>query len=468
MKKANIHCAIAILFSGSAAIALGDAPNAFVQTNLVSNSAAYNPAFPTLDNTMEDAWGIATRPAGAGGHIWINNAFTGTSDEYIGDVNGTPLYQDGLKSVPLDAPVFTDRGTVFDTGLVYNASSDFVAQAVEFPVAGPARNANNGAVTADYSGSAKFIFCTEDGCINAWASNTATAMYSAPIELDYSKASGTAGNPNYVKLGDTANPVFSGLAITNNHVTASQVGTASGNHIFAADFRNNHLNVFNDQWQNVTSAYPFQTPVSLTGTDQINSSSYNPLNTNNLHVFNVQDLGGHIFATYAAFNDAGDEGFEEIDKNGDGAIVEYNEDGSFVKEFTDATSQTDQLDAPWGMAIAPAGWGPFGGDLLVTNFGDNGTISVFNVSTGSYVGKLDDTNGDPISIDGIWGLTFGNGLSDGDANSLYFTAGPNSEFDGVFGRITVAAVPEPASFGAVGLGLFCLVNRRRRSARIFR
>jgi hypothetical protein len=460
MKKSEfLIAALAALAAGRMVFA--DAPNAFVQTNLVSNSAAYNPTFQTLDSNMLDAWGIATRPAGAGGHIWVDNAFSGTSDEYIGDVNGTPLYQDGLKSVPLATPNFTDHGFAFVTGLVYNAGSDLPGQATEFPVSGPAQNANTNTSVGIYNGPAKFIFVTEDGAINAWASNTTTAMYSAPVVLDYSKVSNT--NPvssavysGYGNLGDPANPVYSGVAITTNPVIASQVGTAAGNHIYAADFRNNTINVFNDQWQNVSSSYTFQTPSDLV---RIDPTTNRPAA---LHIFNIQELGGHLYATYAAFNSQGDEGQEEIDQNGLGAVVEYNNDGTLVKEFTDSTNPTDELDAPWGVAIAPANWGPFGGDLLVTNFGDNGTISVFNNSTGAYVGKLDDTSGNPISVDGIWGLTFGNGLSDGDANSLYFTAGPNSEFDGVFGKITVAAVPEPTSLGLIGVGLLATLGRRRR------
>jgi len=448
MYKLKISVAVSVGL-GLAVFVRADVPNAFVQTNLVADNASFNPQIVNPD--FSDAWGIALRPPGAGGHIWVNNGFSGDSDEYIGDVNGIPLHQDGLTSVPLDAPAFTDRGTPFDTGIVYNSSSDLTAQPVEFYVSGNSRNANTG-VTSTYSGSAKFIFCTEDGCINAWSANTANAMYSAPIMLDYSKASGTSGNPNYLQLGDTANPVYSGLAITTNPVTAAQVGTPQGNHIFVADFRNNHINVFNDQWQNVTSSYSFQPPTTLSTTGAP------------LHIFNVQDLGGHLFATYAAFNPSGDEGFEEIDQNGDGAVVEYNEDGSFVRQFTDSTNPADQLDAPWGEAIAPAGWGPFGGDLLVTNFGDNGTISVFNTSTGNYVGKLDDTSGDPISINGIWGLTFGNGVSLGDTNSLYFTAGPNSEFDGLLGKLTVAPVPEPSSIALVGVVVIGLLKRRKPTA----
>jgi uncharacterized protein (TIGR03118 family) len=445
MKKAQISIAVAAAVWVGCGVVLADVPNAFVQTNLVANSTAYNPQI--VDPNFTDSWGIALRPPGAGGHIWINQAFGGTSSTYIGDVPGNPLHQDGLTSVTLDTPAFTDHGTAFDTGIVYNSSSDFTGQATEFPVSGASRNANTG-VASTYSGSSKFIFCTEDGCINAWASNTANAMDSAPVILDYSKAS----NGNFNTLGDIANPVFSGLAITTNAVTPGQVGTAEGNHIFVADFRNNNINVFDDQWQNVTSNYSFQTPANLLSTTGVP-----------LHIFNIQDLGGHLFATYAAFNPNGDEGLEEIDQNGDGAVVEYNEDGSLVKEFTDSTNTADKLDAPWGEAIAPAGWGPFGGDLLVTNFGDNGTISVFNTGTGAYVGKLDDTNGNPISIDGIWGLTFGNGVSLGDANSLYFTAGPASEFDGLLGKLTVAPVPEPTAAGLMSLSALGLLRRRKRS-----
>jgi uncharacterized protein (TIGR03118 family) len=449
---------LAVAWVGS--VALGDVPNAFVQTNLVSDSADYNPTYPTLDPNMEDAWGIATRPAGAGGHIWVDNAFTGTASEYIGDVNGTPLFQDGLTSVPMQAPAFTDRGTPFVTGLVYDAASDLPGQAEEFPVSGDARNADTGVDEGVVSGSSKFIFATEDGAINAWMSNTATAMDQAPLVLDYSKTAQTDGISNYTTLGDNANPVFSGIAITDHAVTTSQVGTAAGNHIYTADFRNGNINVFNDEWQNVTSSYTFQTPSNLLATNPEGVAFGQPL-----HPFNIEDMGGHLFVTYAAFNPNGDEGFEEVDANGDGAVVEYNENGSFVKEFQDAPDQANQLDAPWGMAIAPANWGPFGGDLLVTNFGDNGTISVFDnnpgdADYGDYVGKLDDANGNPISIDGIWGLTFGNGVTDGDSNSLYFTAGPNSEFDGIFGRINV--VPEPSSLGLLAMGGLGILRRRRR------
>jgi uncharacterized protein (TIGR03118 family) len=448
MKKSQIALAAALAL-GTGRIALAQVPNEFIQTNLVASNASYDPQI--VNPNLEDSWGIALRPPGAGGHIWIDNAFNGTASEYQGDVNGVPLHQDPLTSVSLDAPAFTDRGTPFVTGLAYDAASDLAGQAEEFPVTGPATDLDTGQDLGTVTGSAKFIFVTEDGAINAWLSNTAEAMNTAPVILDYSKASGTPGNPNYLQLGDVANPVFSGVAITDNPVTQSQVGTAAGNHIFTADFRNNQINVFNDQWQNVTSNFNFQTPTNLVSTTGAP-----------LHIFNIQDLGGNLYATYAAFNPNGDEGFEEIDQNGDGAVVEYSETGKLIQEFHDSTNPADELDAPWGMALAPAGFGPFGGDLLVTNFGDNGTISVFNPSDGDYLGKLDGVDGNPISIDGIWGLTFGNGVSLGDANSLYFTAGPNNEFDGLVGKLTF--VPEPTSLGFIALGGVALMRRRRAKA----
>ena len=95
------------------------------------------------------------------------------------------------------------------------------------------------------------------------------------------------------------------------------------------------------------------------------------------------------------------------------------------------------MNSPWGLAIAPRQFGPFSGSLLVANFGD-GTIAAFELESGKFLDYLRDRTGAPLSIDGIWGLAFGNGVSLGDADSLYFTAGPNNEQDGAFGRVRYA------------------------------
>ena len=126
-----------------------------------------------------------------------------------------------------------------------------------------------------------------------------------------------------------------------------------------------------------------------------------------------------------------DEGQEQIFGAGLGHVVEYNEDGTLVKDF----HPRDVLNVPWGMAIAPAAFGEFANDLLVANFGD-GTISAFDLTSGDFVGYLRAPDTKIICIDGLWGLAFGNGVSLGDANALYFTAGPKGEGDGLFGRLT--------------------------------
>jgi uncharacterized protein (TIGR03118 family) len=389
----------------------------YLQTNLVANKAEYNPQI--VDQRMINAWGIALRPPGAGGHIWISNAGTGTSSEYIGDVPGTPLHQDGLKLVPLDTPAFTDHGYAFVTGQAYDSASDIPGQPVEFPVAGPASNrkvAPPEAIKGGFTGSAKFVFATEDGCINAWSANTAVAMGSAPVAVDYSKRA-----PHFPYA---ANCVFTGVALTNNASPGEAYARLGGNHLFATDMRNNAVLVFDHAWRDVTAAFHFRTPASVGA----------------LHPFNIADLGGHLFVAYAQFDPESDEGQEQIPGAGLGHVVEYNEDGTLVRDFNDHGA----LDVPWGMALAPARFGVFANDLLVANFGD-GTISAFDPTTGEFVGYLRDPDTKIICIDGIWGLSFGNGHSLGDAEALYFTAGPNNEEDGLFGRLTARRGQVPKS-----------------------
>jgi uncharacterized protein (TIGR03118 family) len=255
-------------------------------------------------------------------------------------------------------------------------------------------------------GSAKFVFVTEEGCINAWSANTAVAMSAAPLIVDYSK---TAPHfPNAV------NCVFTGVALTNNASSTEAYAKAGGNHLFAADIRNNIIRVFDHRWKDVTAAHPFRAPPSV----------------GRLHPFNVLDLNGHLFVAYAEFDPASDEGQEQILGAGRGHVVEYNEDGTLARDFHTG----GVLNAPWGMAVAPAGFGEFADHLLVANFGD-GTISAFDLNSGQFSGYLRAPDSKIICIDGIWAIAFGNGRSLGDSNALYFTAGPNGEQDGLFGRL---------------------------------
>ncbi len=450
-----IVSALSLLFS---AHALAAGANAYVQTNLVANDAKYNPVF-MVDPDLVNPWGIALRPPGAGGHIWTSNAGTGTTTTYIGDVyrpvNGgpvVPMKQDGLKVVPIVTSAYDARpyetgadGVAQVTGQVYNAASDFAGQPVEFFVQGPAINYSNGSAYGNDAGAAKFIFVTQDGTINAWRTKTDPGMLEAVVVKDYSDASTIV--PGTQTPGQRR-PGFTGVALTVDRWTTDAGGNkVADNRLYVADFANGHIMTFDNQWNDISASTPFARPADLPQT-------WMP--------FNVQVLGdGRVYVAWTENALEIDEPTEEIPGAGIGRIVAYDRDGNTLQDYADHAL----LNNPWGMVIAPADWGAFGGALLVANFGD-GTIAAYDVATGASLGYLKDADGNVISIDGIWGLTFGNGWSLGDADSLYFTAGPDEERDGILGRLNVAAapVPEAGSWAMMlcGLGFVGLVAVRRK------
>jgi uncharacterized protein (TIGR03118 family) len=117
-----------------------------------------------------------------------------------------------------------------------------------------------------------------------------------------------------------------------------------------------------------------------------------------------------------------------------GRVAEYSLQGDLVQVFEDA----GRLNAPWGVAIAPADFGPLSNSLLVGNFGGAGKVAAFNQTTGRFMDFMRDEAGAPIALDGLWGLVFGNGVSLGDTNALYFAAGSEGEAAGVFGSLRYA------------------------------
>ena len=238
---------------------------------------------------------------------------------------------------------------------------------------------------------AKFIFATENGDLRAWQSGS-TALV-APA------------------TGITAGAIFKGLAIAK---------PTSGPLLYAADFHNNEVDVFNGAWQNVTPHGAF--------VDRKLPRGYAP--------FGIQTIGSDVFVTYGKQDaDAGDE----VDGPGLGFVDEYDLNGKLVARV----AQRGQLDAPWGLAMAPASFGRFKGDLLVGNFGD-GQINAYAAhghghgpghGAWHHVGTLRSSGGGKLVIDRLWALEFGNAGSNGDPDTLFFTAGPNDESDGLFGTI---------------------------------
>jgi hypothetical protein len=204
--------------------------------------------------------------------------------------------------------------------------------------------------------------------------------------------------------------VYKGLALASD---------ANGAFLYAADFHNGKIDVFDSSFNPVSQAGAFVDPSIPAG--------FAP--------FGVHFLAGNLYVTYAMQDDLK---HDDVPGPGSGFINVFDPAGHLVKRF----ASNGPLNSPWGMALAPAGFGPFSGALLIGNFGD-GRVNAFDPTSGAYLGALHDTQNNPLSIEGLWDIKFGNGGRGGDANRLYFTAGISGggsvEDHGLFGSIS--AVP---------------------------
>lgn len=320
--------------------------NGYLQLALAADQSG---AALLQDANVQNPWGIALSPQGA--DLWAVDSGSGVATRYLGDVNGSPF--------TAHTPAITIPGTS-PTAIAFNPTGDFIV--------GTGQNALP----------ALFLFASQDGTISGWAS--------APSSTQAQTGATVSGAE------------FTGLAVAVN-------GTSS--QLYAADFHNAKIDVFNGSFGAVTlPAGAFTDPNLPTG--------YAP--------YNIQLVGNQLYVTYALQNankTAATTGA------GDGLIDIYNLDGTFAKRLV---SNGGQLNAPWGLAMAPSSStvGDFAGDLLVANTGD-GHILAYDPSAGSFVGMLNNGPGttSPITISGLHGLAFGNGsqFGAGDTSTLFYTAG---------------------------------------------
>jgi uncharacterized protein (TIGR03118 family) len=239
--------------------------------------------------------------------------------------------------------------------------------------------ASTGAFMLPSGSPATFLFASTNGNIYGWnAGATAVPLFTSPTPAAYT-----------------------GLAITN---------TPTGPMLFAANNRGGVVDMINGAGARVGSF----------AVDPAIPPGFGP--------YNVSVLGGFAYVTYSEQDRSTGPGLGFVDK--------YDLTGKFVGQV----AAGGPLDAPWGMTIAPASFGAFAGDLLVGNFGD-GKINVFDPTTNGFLGQLAGSDGAPLSIDGLWALTPGNGGSAGDPNTIYFSAGPVSETHGLFGAILPGVAP---------------------------
>ncbi|MGH8539048.1 MAG: TIGR03118 family protein [Stenotrophobium sp.] len=333
--------------------------------NLVSDGAV--PADHT-DPNLKNPWGIAFNLSpGPIGPDWVANNGTNTSTLYDGTGAGFPPVVPLVVSIPAGK-----NGAANPTGVVYNGSTDFLV------------------LQGGDAGPAMFIFSGEGGTIAAWTM-IGVSLFNAQTVYD----DGAGG------------AVYKGLAIANN---------GSGNFLYATDFHNNKIDVFDTHFAKVTSKGTFKDP-------QL-SAGYAP--------FGIQAIQGKLYVTYALQKAPANH--DEVDGTGLGFVDVYDADGNMIQRLASA----GPLNAPWGLTMAPANFGPFSNDLLVGNFGD-GTINAYDPASGNWLGNLKASNGTPVQIPQLWGLAFGNGNQNQAANTLFFAAGINDEADGLYGSIV--AVP---------------------------
>jgi uncharacterized protein (TIGR03118 family) len=256
------------------------------------------------------------------------------------------------------------------TGTVFN-----IADAATFPVP-------NGQ-------SSRFLFASEDGKIRGWPG-------SGPAQVTAAQSSAPGA-------------IYKGLAIAV---------TSDGPRLYATDFHNGRVDVWDGSWARVSTSSTFVDPSLPDG--------YAP--------FGIQTIGSRVFVTYAKQDE---DAADELHGQGLGFVDVFDTAGTLLGRV----AQHGQLNAPWGLALAPASFGRFGGDLLIGNFGD-GQINAYEEQANGHFehrGELRGSNGnDTLSIDGLWALEFGNDGAAGPSKRLFFTAGPNDETDGLFGSIDPA------------------------------
>ena len=305
--------------------------------------------------------------AGPNAPLWVADNNSSRATVYTGGVNGSKVALVLTVKVPGGNP----------TGQVFNSAK-------AFPVGGASGKPAIFIVDSDSIGSTQ-----SPGLIAAWNGGSKFTVETSPT-----------GGPGGMT---PAGAVFKGLAIAAN--------TKAGPELFAADVANATVDVFNSKFASVSTPTEFRDPKLPAG--------YAP--------FGIQNLGNKIYVTYGKQNASKTD---VVPGAGRGVVDVYSVDGKLLHHLV-SNGPSSPLNEPWGLAIAPAGFGPFAADLLVGNLG-NGWINAFNPTTGKFLGTLDDSTGYPITIHELWGLMVGN-TSFGGPSSVVFSAGPNAYNNGVVG-----------------------------------
>lgn len=350
----------------------------YKQTNLVSNVQGMA---PVLDANLKNPWGI-TRSSGS--PWWVGNNNSGTSTLYDGSGNPKNIFpnpadpknpKDLVNFITIPAAPKTSPPVGTPTGVVFNGSP------TDFLVAGPGT-------------AAIFMFATEDGTISAW--NPGVNVGNSVIKVDHSDK------------GSADGAVYKGM--TSGEVNGNKF-------LYVTNFRSGKVEVYDTNFKQVHL-----------GNSRDNDAFDDDEIPRDFAPFNVQNIGGTLFVTYAKQDAAR---HDPVGGDGLGFVELFTPEGKHIGHL----EHGDWFNAPWGVVWTTRDFGEFSNAILVGNF-RSGWIAAFNGFTHKFIGFLKNKDNSLVTIDGLWSLTFGNDAGAGPANTMYFTAGINNENDGLFGTLT--------------------------------
>jgi uncharacterized protein (TIGR03118 family) len=349
---------------------------AYQQTNLVSDiqGFAQNPPNGQPDTQLLNPWGLVASPTSP---WWVSDNNEGVATLY----NGQGVKQGLVVNIP--SPVSGVPGT--PTGVVFTGATGFSFQ------------------TDGKTAAAAFTFVTEDGTIVAWAPGI------NPTDL---------ANDAFVIVPDSNNPTAASGAVYKG-ATIAQITKDGPSYLYVTNIRSGRIEVYDTKFNRV-QLHDIDGHRALV--DREIPEGFAP--------FNVQAINGDLYVTYARQNGAK---HDDLDFPGFGFVDKFSPSGKLLQRLESGP----WLNAPWGVALAPANFGFYSNHILIGNAG-SGQIAVYDVASGRFDGLLRDANGHALQNDRLWALQFGNGNAAGPGNWLFFTAGIGDEAHGLFGFFTPA------------------------------
>jgi uncharacterized protein (TIGR03118 family) len=404
MRRSTLATVLAAVFISYLGTPAAVKTGGYVETDLVVNKSPLTDKNGIVhngqvqDSNLLNPRGVTETPTGS--PFWISDNAAGVSTLYNVPATAPNSVTKNPRVVSIPTPKDplgggSPTGTVFNITTLPGATPGFMISGVK------------GDGVTKTSAPATFLFATEDGTIVGWnpgvfppgqtGSNPPGSNFGI-IALDNS------GNNFTVPPSSATGAVYKGLAIATDAKGQTR--------LYVTNFRSGMVEMYNEGFMALGSPPAFVDPKL--------PDSYAP--------FNIVPINGELFVTFAVQNA---EKHDDVAGQSHGIVDVFDLDGTFRQRF----AQHDQLNSPWGVALAPTGFGELGGALWIGNFG-NGSINAFDPDSGKFLSKVRDPKGQAILIDGLWTIRFGsNNGNGGAANTLYFTAGPNGETDGLFGSL---------------------------------